>query len=490
LNILFVAAEAVPFAKVGGMADVVGSLPRALRKQGIDARVLMPGYGLINHDAYKISLLFSFELQLKSGIADVHVYSTVYDDVPFYFVQVWPYFGNDHNVYTEWSWDSPRFILLNQIAIGAAWELGQRLGWFPDVFHVNDWHTGLIPFLIHKARGNPIWAKTVSLLSIHNLAYQGDHIGGWLWNAGISGRDHPDLIYQNLTDNLLAIAIAYSDIVTTVSPRYATEIQYPYMGYGLDGLIRTRQQDLYGILNGIDTDLWNPATDAKLVQNFDADNFEEKRIENKRHLQQVLGLEVRDDVMLIGFVSRLVWQKGVDLAIPALRRFLAGYEAQFVALGTGDYEYEHGLWQLAQDYHWKVRSLLQYNASIAQHIYSGSDIFLMPSHFEPCGTSQMFAMRYGSLPLVRETGGLADTVINYDNGKADRGTGFLFQWEEPSALFGTLQWALQTFQNRPDDWQRMQKRAMNMDFSWDGSAQKYINLYQKALDRKRGAHHP
>jgi starch synthase len=261
------------------------------------------------------------------------------------------------------------------------------------------------------------------------------------------------------------------------------------MGYGLDGLIRTRTQDLYGILNGIDANLWDPATDTKLVKNFDSSNFEENRIENKRHLQRVLGLEVRDGAMLIGFVSRLVWQKGIDLAIPALRRFLAEYDAQFVVLGTGEYEYEHGLWRLAQDFHWKARSLLQYNAGIAQHIYSGSDIFLMPSHFEPCGTSQMFAMRYGSLPLVRETGGLADTVANYDNADADQGTGFLFQWEEPGAVYRTLQWALQAFQKRPDAWRRMQKRAMEVDFSWNSSAAKYINLYEKAVEQKRGVKH-
>jgi starch synthase len=485
LNVLFVATEAVPFAKVGGMADVVGSLPAALRKFHVDARVLMPGYGLVNHSAYNISLLFSFDVALKEGLADVHVYSTVYDGVPFYFVQVWPFFGNDHNVYTEWSWDSPRFILFNQTVIGTAWELGKRLGWFPNVFHVNDWHTGLIPFLIDNSSDIDEWAQVRSLLSIHNLAYQGDHIGAWLYQAGIPPREQPDLIYQDLTDNMLAIAIAYSDIVTTVSPTYAQEIQSPYMSYGLDGLIRTRSNDLYGILNGIDADLWNPATDPKLTANYDVSTFTTKRIENKRFLQRVLGLEVRDDAFLIGLVSRLVWQKGIDLALPALRRMLAGYDVQFVALGTGEYDLERGLWQLAQDFHWKTRSLLQYDAAVAQHIYAASDLFLMPSHFEPCGTSQMLAMRYGALPLVRATGGLADTVQNYDDGNADYGTGFVFEWEEADAVFGTLRWAFHTFRDRPHAWVHMQERAMNIDFSWSKSAQAYIGLYEKAMRKRR-----
>jgi len=486
LNVLFVSTEAVPFAKVGGMADVVGSLPHALRRIDVDARVIMPGYGLINHDLHDISMLFTFELPTKEGIANVHVYSTIHDGLPFYFLQVWPYFGSEYDVYSDWDWDSPRFILFNQIVMGAIWELGQRLGWFPDVVHVNDWHTGLIPHLIKENSHISAWRNVATVLSIHNLAYQGDNTGGFMWQAGIPPRNHPDLIYQDLTDNIMAIAIAYADIVTTVSPRYAIEIQYPYMGYGLDGLIRQRIPDLYGILNGIDVDLWDPATDRKLAKNFDIDDVDEKRIENKRYLQNILGLEERDDVLLIGLVSRLVWQKGIDLALPALRRMLAGYDVQFIALGTGEHDLERSLWQLGQDFHWKMRALLHYDAAIAQTIYAGSDLFLMPSHFEPCGTSQMLAMRYGSLPLVRETGGLADTVNNYDNGEGHFGTGFVFSWEEPDAIFETMRWAWDTYRNRPHAWKRMQQRGMAVDFSWTKSARQYYDLYQKAINRKKG----
>ncbi len=485
MNVLFVSAEAVPFAKVGGMADVIGSLPQALRKLGVDARVIMPGYGLIGHYDYDISLLASFHIPMQQGSADVQVYTTISDGVPFYFLQAWPYFGTEMSVYGDWDWDSPRFIFFNQIIMGVIWEIGERIGWFPDVFHVNDWHTSLLPFMIKENTHLPRWRETASVLSIHNMAYQGDNVGGFLWLAGLPPRRQPDLIYQDLTGNLLATAIAYADVVTTVSPRYAVEIQYPYMGYGLEGLVRTRQDNLRGILNGIDVDLWDPATDKRLVQNYDAGNFREKRGENKRHLQQILGLEVSEDIMLIGIVSRLVWQKGFDLAVPALRRLLENHTVQFVVLGTGEVSIEQQLWSIGQDFYWKARALLQYDDAVAQQIYAGVDLFLMPSRFEPCGIGQMMAMRYGALPLVRETGGLADTVENYDDGPAERGTGFTFAWQESDAIYGTLEWALDTFNNRQTAWQRMQQRAMEKDFSWDNSARQYIEVYEQAIQKRK-----
>lgn len=484
MNVLFASAEAVPFAKVGGMADVVGSLPAALRQHDIDARVILPGYGFIDHDKYDISHLFTFKLALRQGTADVNVYTTIHQGVPFYFLQAWPYFGEDDAVYTDWDWDIPRFIFFNQAVMGVIWEIQRRLGWQPDVLHVNDWHTGLLPFLISESRYMPGWERMATVLSIHNLAYQGEHIGGWLWQAGIPGRHHHDLTRLGLTDNTLAIAIAYSDIITTVSPRYAIEIQYPYMGLGLDGLIRSRVGDLYGILNGVDTELWNPATDVSLTANYDATNFKERRILNKRALQEQVGLPVRDDVMLIGLVSRLVEQKGIDLALPALRGLLVSSDVQFIGLGTGNPELEHDLARLGHDFHWRARCFIQFDDMIAQHIYAGCDLFLMPSHFEPCGIGQMLAMRYGALPLVRETGGLADTVRNYDDDDGERSTGFVFQWEEPDAVLGTLRWALKTYHQRPDAWVRMQQNGMNTDFSWHNSAQQYADIYRKATSIK------
>jgi starch synthase len=486
LNVLLVTAEADPFAKVGGLADVAGSLPGALRRLGVDARVLMPGFGFIPHDRYSIEHLFKFDFPHRTGSSEVHVYGTEFEGVPYYFLQVWPYFGQENTVYTDWSWDSPRYILFNQIAMAAAWELRGRLGWFPDVFHVNDWHTGLLPFMINAARHDPVWQPVGTMLTIHNMAYQGDRTGGWMWNEGIPGRNHFDLEIRGLSDNILGIAIAYSDVITTVSPRYAIEIQYPSMGYGLDDLLRTRVRDLRGILNGIDVARWNPATDPALVQNFTADNFEELRVYNKRQLQIDAALPVRDDVPVIGIVSRLVWQKGIDMALPALYQLLSETDVQFVGLGSGEPSLSHAMWLLEQHFPGKARAFVGFDAALAQRIYAGVDVFLMPSRYEPCGTGQMMAMRYGALPLVRETGGLADTVHNFDNAEGESGTGFVFLWEESEAILNTLRWSLETYRRKPGAWQRMQKRAMQTDFSWDTSARAYLDLYERAVIRHRG----
>ena len=328
MKILFTSAEAVPFAKVGGLADVVGSLPAALRQLDIDARVILPGYGFINHLEYNITHLFSFNFTHRTGTSTVQVFTCVHQGVPYYFLQAWPYFGEEGTVYSEWNWDVPRYIYFCQLVMAATWELGERIDWFPDLLHTHDWHTSLIPFLIANNRWKQEWSQTATAITIHNIAYQGNNVGGFLWEAGIDARTQPDLVYQDLTDNLLGIGIAHSDVVTTVSPRYATEIQYPYAGYELASLIRTRTDDLYGILNGLDTDLWNPETDEKLIAQYSVEDFETKRILNKRHLQSFARLPLRDDVPIIGMVSRLASQKGFDMALPALRQLLVDTDAQ------------------------------------------------------------------------------------------------------------------------------------------------------------------
>jgi len=484
MNVLLVSAEAVPFAKVGGLADVIGSLPAALIAQGADARVLMPGYGLISHSKYNINYQFSYTFEHRQGRSDVHVYMCIYQGVTFYFLQGWPYFGQEASVYTEYSWDMPRFIWFNQAAMAFLWELRTRLKWLPDVVNVNDWHTGLLPFLIAYERWKVDWSHLATVTTIHNIAYSGNYAGGFLFMAGIPGRDDWRARRYGLTDNMLGISASYSDMISTVSPRYAEEIQYAYAGYELAELIRERRDDLRGILNGLDVTLWNPATDPKLFQNFDAENFAELRLENKRQLQKRLGLPQDDNVMLVGVVSRLAWQKGLDLAVPALRRALSDFEIQVVILGTGEYAIERDVEGLVYQFPNKARAYLTFDGAVAQQIYAGCDVFLMPSHFEPCGMGQMIAMRYGALPLVRETGGLADTVQNYDDGRADEGTGFVFQWEEAGAVYSTLRWALTTYHQRPQAWQRMQARAMRQDFSWERSARDYMALYRRASDKR------
>jgi len=475
MNVLLASAEALPFAKVGGLADVLGSLPAALRRLDVDARVLLPGYGFINHEQYGVEKLLSFEFSHRLGLSQVTLYAAEYDGIPFYLLQSAPYFGLEGDVYSQWNWDMERFIFFNQAAMAALHQLDVAIGWSPDVVHANDWHTALLPFMIRERGGG-----FASVMSIHNIAYQGDYAGGFLWNAGVDGRHHADLVELGLTDNLLAIGIAYSDMISTVSPRYAQEIQYPYAGYALAPLIERRAADMRGILNGLDCELWNPATDPQLVNNYDAESFFDQRPPNKRHLQSFARLPLRRDLALVGIVSRLAAQKGFDLALPALRNILGARDMQLVVLGTGDAEIEQAFWQLGQDFGDKARAFLQFDAALAQQIYAGCDIFLMPSHFEPCGMGQLMAMRYGALPLVRETGGLADTVINYDDADADAGTGFIFHWQQAQAVEGTLHWALDVYEGRPDAWRRMQRRGMQTDFSWRKSAGEYVEMYQQA----------
>lgn len=484
MNVLLIGTEAVPFAKVGGMADVIGALPIALRALGIDARVLLPGYGFIAHRTYDLDHLFSFEFAHRQGTSTVRVDTCVYREVPFYFARAWPFFGEESSVYTTWSWDVPRFIFFAQMVMASMWECRQRIAWFPDVLHANDWHTGLLPFLIAENRSQSPWADVATVFSIHNIAYQGEHAGGFLWNAGIPGRHHPALLAQDLTDNILAIAIAYANVISTVSPRYGMEIQHPPAGYNLASLIRSRQHDLYGILNGLDTELWNPATDATLVSPFNAENVDTKRSPNKHHLQEVAHLPVRQGVPIIGMVTRLAQQKGIDIALPALRQLLYDTDVQVVLLGSGDIVMQDQCQQLAQDFPDRAAVFLTFDAALAQHIYAGIDLFLMPSHFEPCGIGQMMAMHYGALPLVRDTGGLADTVENFDNEAGAYGTGFVFQRAESAAVLGTLRWALDVYHNKPQAWKRMQKRAMLKDMSWANSARAYINLYRRAARQR------
>jgi len=485
MNVLFVSAEVDPFAKVGGLADVVGSLPQALRQLGIDARVLMPSYGFIHSGRWNIQPYLHFQVFRRNGVADCTLFATEHDGVPVYFLQSWPFFGNESTVYTEWDWDSPRFTFFNQAAIAAVDVLREQAGFAVDLLHVHDWHTGLIPFLTDGQRWRQEWSGVGTMLTIHNMAYQGDHVERFLVDAGIPARLHPQLEMRGLTDNFLAAGIAFADVITTVSPRYAIEIQYAHAGFGLEGLLRTRVSDLHGIVNGLDVSLWNPETDPTLASNYSAADFETKRPPNKLQLQREMGLPERNDVPLIGLVSRLVWQKGIDLLIPAMRGVLAGQDVQFVALGSGEPQYNDQLASLERDFPGKARAYIGFNAAVAERIYAGSDFFVMPSHFEPCGVGQLIAMRYGSLPIVRETGGLADTVINYDGGPADTGTGFVFSWEQSEALYNTIIWALNTYRSNPGAIRRMQRRAMETDFSWNEGARQYAALYEDAVRRHR-----
>ncbi len=489
MRVLFVSAEMAPFAKMGGLGDVVRSLPRALQARGIDARVLMPLYGPVKaRFGDQIEYLFTFQFHRKSGTADVHVHYTEYDGVPVYFLESWPFFaGGDYN-YTDVNWDRERFIFFSQAALGVAWELGQGRGgrqWFPDVIHANDWHTGLVPFLLHESRFAPGWSDVASVLTIHNMAYQGWDAGSFLWEAGVPDRHHSHLAYQDKADNLLGIGIAYAHKLNTVSPRHALELHYPRFGEGLQGLIWVRDEDFTGILNGLDSQRVDPATDPDIPHPYDLNTFLTARVLNKAALQAEMGLAQQPDTPLIAVISRLVEQKGMDFTAPGLRRLLAERDAQLVVLGSGDPAIEDSMRALEWDFSWKAKVHIGFNSELAQRIYAGADLMLVPSRYEPCGLTQLVAMRYGALPVVRETGGLADTVANYDNGPADHGTGFTFLFEEPEAVRLTLHWAMDTYRERRDAFQRMQARAMRTDWSWDRPVRQYLELYESALAKTR-----
>lgn len=487
MRVLFVSAEMKPFAKTGGLGDVVSDLPRFLRARGIDARVLMPLHGPIKtRFGGQLHEAFRFSFTRAPGVADIVIHTTEHDGVPVYFLESWPFFGAGDAVYTDINWDRKRFVFFSQAALATAWQLreGWHNGesWFPDVLHVHDWHTALIPFLVHEAHFDGVgWEHVATVLTIHNMGYQGWEAGGELAHAAVPTRYDPMLGRLGKSDNLLGIGIAYAQKLNTVSPRHALELYYPRFGEGLEGAIQARDADFVGILNGLDTERVNPVSDPNIPHPYNAATFRTVRPKNKAALQAALGLAQNPDTPLLGIVSRLVDQKGMDFAVPALRHLLHHNDIQLVVLGAGEPEIEDAMRALEWDYGDKAKSVIDFRPELASLIYAGCDLILVPSRYEPCGLTQLSAMRYGALPVVRDTGGLADTVENYDDGPADRGTGFVFLFEESDPFRYTLEWAITTYHNRRDAFERMQARAMRLECSWEGPVQQYIDLYRGAL---------
>lgn len=453
MRILFVSAEASPLAKVGGMGDVVGALPKVLRRMGHDVRIFMPYYGFLP-DKMDIP-----KTPVWSGSAmfqDFDIYEGVLPgtDVPLYLFghpSFWPrriYFGEDE----DW-----RFTLFANGAAEFIWNY-----WKPQVVHCHDWHAGMIP----------VWMQPDpdirTMFTIHNLAYQGP----WRWRL----EQMAWCPWHMQGHNTMAAAVQAADWVTTVSPTYAEQIKTPAYGETLEGLISYVSGKLTGILNGIDTESYNPATDRYILQNYTADSIE-RRPANKVALQEEVGLEVNKNAFLIGMVTRLVEQKGLDLLIQILDRFMAYSDAQFIVLGTGDRYYETQLWQTAARYPGRMATQLLYNDALSRRIYAGCDAFLMPSRFEPCGISQLLALRYGCVPIVRRTGGLVDTVSHHEPMNA-AGTGYCFDRYEPLDLFTCMIRAWEGFHYK-NEWQTLQQRGMREIFSWDLSAQAYIRLYKR-----------
>jgi len=473
LKILFLAAEAVPFAKVGGLADVAGALPKALRALGHDVRLMIPRYGSIRSDQFHFERVGKpFPVPVGPREEMVHMVTATVDGLPVYLLWDEKFFSPRDRIY-GFDDDPQRFTFFSRAVVASL----PVMGWIPDIIHANDWHTAPVPtWLAYEGRYLREYRHIASVFTIHNIAYQGACGRLILTFARMEYVKHLDVEPAGQV-NWMAQGIASADIVTTVSPQYARDILETEAGAGLSPLLRRRQDRLVGILNGIDTDYWNPATDPYLRQPYDLSRLRMRAV-NKAALQQEARLPARPETPLIGMVTRLDAIKGIDLLGPVLEQILLG-DVQFVLLGTGDPEYHQMMESLQARFPDKVRVFLRFDEPLAHRIYAGCDLFLMPSRFEPCGLGQMIAMHYGAVPVVHKTGGLADTVLDYHE-RPDRATGFAFDAYTPEDCVEAIERALRVYRDR-EAWAAIQTRGMKADFSWKGSAQKYVDTYRRAL---------
>jgi starch synthase len=476
LKTLILAAEVVPFAKVGGLADVVGALPKALQELGHDVRVAMPRYGQVTPERFKLTtVLDTVTVNMASFQEQVSVcQGTIGNGIPVYMIDAPRYFDRE-NIY-GYTDDGERFILFCRAALVSV----RKLAWSPDIIHCNDWQTGIVPNWMHSVyRDDPFFANSATVYTIHNLAYQGIFGYRILEVAGVAagGFLYPQIPELANVVDIMGRGILFADAVTTVSERYAQEILTPTFGEKLDPLLRSRRERLFGILNGIDYQEMNPATDRYIHTQFDRETLD-KRTENKQALQDRAHLPVRPEIPLIAMISRLADQKGFDLIGQIIQPLLA-QGIQFVVLGIGDQHYHEMFQNLAARYPEQVAIFLTFNTELAQCIYAGSDMFLMPSRFEPCGLGQLIAMRYGSVPIVHSVGGLADTVQEY-NPRTGEGNGFAFANYDPWELFAAIVRALEVYRFK-DIWRTLQQRGMAVDHSWQASAIRYVEVYRNAI---------
>ena len=485
-KVLFVGSECYPFIKTGGLADVMGALPKALAADGIDARVIIPKYGCLPQQ-YKDMMHHVCDFWMDLGGTGNHfvgVEGFEMNGVTYYFLDDEDYFSWG-KPYTEMYNDIERFIFFDKAVLAALPVIGCQ----PDVIHCHDWQAGLVPvFLRTLFYDTDLSRNAKCAITIHNLRFQGicersrmQDISGLpdecfaLDKCGYSSAANG---YRN-DGNMLKGGIVYADRVTTVSDTYAYEIQTSEYGEDLDGIMRYHASKMVGIVNGIDYEVNDPATDSKIAYNYSADNVIEGKRENKLALQHTLGLEEDPDKMVIGLVSRLTNQKGLDLVASVIDPMIDG-NTQFALLGTGDHEFEDMFRAAEWNHRGAVCSSIMYDSARSSQIYAGADVMLVPSRFEPCGLTQLIAMRYGSLPIVRETGGLRDTVEPY-NEYEETGVGFSFSAYDAGQLLSCINYAKTIYFTRRDSWDAMVQRAMTRDFSWNVSAKKYEDLYEQMV---------
>ena len=490
LKILFVTPEVVPFVKTGGLADVSSALPQMLSELGHEVRIVVPKYGAVDDRKFKIHEVVRLkDLHMQIGDKDV-VFSLKSCFLPgqkirvqIYFLDNQEYFGSRNSLYTDpmtgqdYPDNDERFILLCR----SVFELISKLGWIPDIIHCNDWQSGLVPIYLKTLfKGDPTFAHFKTVFTVHNLAYQGQFPKSVFFKTGLPEEMNSEKgveLYNKV--NFMKSGLMFADVINTVSETYANEIRTDdELGAGLKQVLAKRKNHLYGIINGIDTHVWNPEKDKHLPKKYSSKSLEDK-LENKQVLADKFGFNFSADTPIIGIISRLYDAKGFDIIAEAFPEMMK-MNLQMVLLGNGDRKYHNFFEKMIKKFPAKFACYLGFNDDLAHLIEGGSDILLMPSHYEPCGLNQMYSLVYGTVPLVRETGGLADTVIKYIE-KTGEGNGFVFKSYESSALLKELIRALKIFQDKKT-WTKIQKNGMKCDFSWNSSARKYIELYKTILD--------
>lgn len=483
MKILFVASEAAPFAKTGGLADVTGSLPKELKRLGHDVRIIIPFYKVVERGGFSVrKLRKSLSVVMGGTLHKGLLHQTLLDDIPVYFLESRGYFHRDY-LYGTPAGDYPDNHLRFAFFCRGVLEALRGLDFRPDAIHCHDWQTALVPILLkYELPEDPFFAKTAVLFTIHNLAYQGLFPRESLVEMGLDDSlfSIERLEYYGKV-NLMKGAILTADLINTVSESYCREIRTPEQGCGLEGVLNVRRDDLSGVLNGLDYTEWDPATDRDIFGNYTASSLHGKAV-NKRELQRVLGLEQRADIPLLGMVSRLAAQKGFDLLAEILPR-LAAKNLQLVVLGDGEEKYRRLLTRVCGKRRENCAFHFGFDPALARQIYAGCDMFLMPSHYEPCGLGQLIALRYGAVPVVRKTGGLADTVIDARE-SAEGWTGFTFTEYSPAALSEAIGRAERDWRADREAWEMAVRRGMDSDFSWRRSAERYLELYRRGVEKR------